>query len=45
MIIARESVFFGLARELFNEDGIKDKAFDERVEKMLDEVTSLARGE
>jgi NAD(P)H-dependent FMN reductase len=40
--IARESVFFSLAAELFGDNGIKDKAYDGRVKTMLDEVVLLS---
>jgi len=42
MKIARESVFFGSAAELFGESGIKDKSYDSRVKTMLDEVVLLS---
>lgn len=41
MKIARESVFFSSAMELFNESGIKNKSYDERIKKMINEVVLL----
>lgn len=42
MRIARESVFFGMAANLFDESGIKDQSYDGRVKTMLDEVVFLS---
>jgi NAD(P)H-dependent FMN reductase len=42
MKIARESVFFGMAPDLFGENGIKDKSYDERIKTMIDEVVFLS---
>ncbi len=40
----RESVYFSNVRELFNEDGsIKDPSFDERCNKMFEELLWYAR--
>jgi NAD(P)H-dependent FMN reductase len=41
MKIVGESVFFSSAMELFNESGIKDKSYDERIKKMINEVVLL----